>query len=132
MPLGLGHWTIDQVSIADETPGGPNAEACVQPSYAYDTCTFWFTHSFVESASLRALDEAIIHEWVHVFMRDFDQTISSVDDELSPATERIWSDRIHHEREGVVDRIARALYVFYMAPKKADIDTVERIARSTS
>lgn len=132
IPLGLGHWRIDQVSIVDETPGGYRAKATVQPSHTYDSCIFWFTHDFLSEASKRDVDETILHEWVHVFMRDFDHAIESVETELSPAAESRWSDWVGHEREGVVDRIARSFYMLYRAEKDAAPAALRNIARSTS
>jgi len=130
IPLGLGHWRIDQVSVVDEIPGRTTAKATVQPSHTYDSVIFWFAHGFVTEASLRDLDETIIHEWVHVFMRDFDQSIESVEYDLSTGARERWSDWVGHEREGVVDRLARTFYVLYTAEKGASPRALSNIVRS--
>ena len=130
IPLGLSHWRVDQVSVVDEIPGRSTAKATVQPSHSYDSVIFWFDHDFVVEASQRDLDETILHEWVHVLMRDFDQAIESVEFDLSTAGRERWSDWVNHEREGIVDRLARTLYVLYMAEKGASVLALSRISRS--
>ena len=115
--LGVGHIRIECVTLCDETPGGPQAKATVQPSREYDSAHFWFTRDFIENCQEHELDETIIHEWVHVAMRDYDTAIESdvVEDHLAPAAHDAWVDRVDHEREGVVDRVARQIYSFWLA-----------------
>lgn len=108
--LGLAHWRIEAVHIVDETPGGVEARATVQTKARYDNCRFWFTHDFVDTATQKEIDETILHEWMHVFMRDLDRAIESVEDALSPGVSTQWEDWVDHEREGVVDRLARQFY----------------------
>lgn len=114
-PLGLAHWRITCVAICDETPGGPDAEATVRTSNTYDSCSFYFNSEFLEDCTEEELDETIIHEWLHVMMRDLDQAIHAIDFQLAPAAEDQWSSRIQHEREGLIDRLSRQLYRFYDA-----------------
>lgn len=131
VPLGLGHWRIDQVSVVEDMPNGARAKATVQPSHTYDSVVFWFAQDFVAEANQRDIDETILHEWVHVFMRDFDQAVESVEYELSPAAQSRWGDWVGHEREGLVDRVARTLYMLYTAEKGASPATLARIVRSS-
>lgn len=108
--LGIGHWRIDAVHVDDETPGGPRANATVRPSYHYDSCEFWFKHDYVDNASEAELDETIIHEWLHVFMRDFDRAVESVEDQLAAAVRDIWDEHVDHEREQLIEAMARQIY----------------------
>lgn len=119
IPLGLGHWRIDEVSVVDETPGGPAAGATVTPSHSYDSARFWFTHSFLADADDRQLDETIIHEWLHVAMRDFDQAIESGEFDLASSARDRWSDWVGHEREGLIDKLARQIYALWVAGPEA-------------
>lgn len=119
------------MSVVDETPNGKSANASVQPSASYDSVFFWFKEEFLEEASKREVDEVILHEWMHVLMRDLDQAIESVEDELSPASEAQWNDRLRHEREGLVDRLARTFYLLYVSEKDASIPALTRCARSS-
>lgn len=112
--LGLGHWRFSLV-LCDQTPGGPLAKASAEVSHAYDTVTFYFTHEFLEDADDRDLDECILHEWVHVAMRDLDAAIEEADDFLSAASLTLWTDRVGHAREGLVDRLSRQIYALYNA-----------------
>jgi hypothetical protein len=111
--LGIAHWRIEGVSIVEEMPSGQSANAAVVPSYQYDSVYFWFWREYVDEANNKQLDETIIHEWIHVAMRDFDQAIESVDSELSAGTLASWESRLLHTREGLVDRLARQIYSMY-------------------
>lgn len=115
--LGVGHVTIKCVTLCDETPGGPQAKATVQSSTHYDEAHFWFTFDFIAECDEAELDQTIIHEWVHVAMRDLDSAIESVDEQLSPAVNEVWTDRLEHEREGLVDKIARQIYHLWLASR---------------
>lgn len=108
--LGIGHWRIDAVHVDDETPGGPHANATVRASYHYQSCEFWFKHEFVDNANDAELDETIIHEWLHVAMRDFDRAVESIEDQLSCSVREVWESRVDHEREGLIDAVARQIY----------------------
>ena len=128
--LGIGHFRIDSVSVVDETPGGPTAGATVIPSHTYDSCRFYFTISFLESIeSPRQLDETIIHEWLHVAMRDLDQAIESAEDDMTGTARETWNSRITHEREGLVDRLARQVYALWAADSEATPATLRRLNR---
>ena len=108
-PLGVAHWTIDRVVLCDETPSGPSANATVRTSSTYDYCTFYFRNEFIAEAAADELDTTIIHEWLHVAMRDLDEAVLSANAQLSPGFCDAWEDRLTHEREGLVDRLALAL-----------------------
>lgn len=108
--LGVAHFVIDRVVLCDETPAGRGYCAEVVTMASYDSASFYFTHNFLEDVEARELDQTIIHEWVHVAMRDLDQAITSIDPQLSPAAQHLWCDRVHHEREGLVERLALTLY----------------------
>ena len=105
-PLGIGHWKVESVNIADETPSGPGALATVHVANDYDVCSFWFTHKALDESTAEELDQTIIHEWMHVVMRGFDQAVEAVEDHLSFPVRAVWEDRVQHEREGLVDRLA--------------------------
>lgn len=116
-PLGVAHWTIEKVILCDETPSGPNANATVNTSPTYDYCTFWFRADYVEEATADELDNTIIHEWMHVAMRDLDEAIAAAEDQLSPGFRDAWEDRVGHEREGLVDRLALSLMLAHKRRK---------------
>lgn len=115
--LGVGHTRIECVSLVDQTPGGSDAKATVQPSREYDSAHFWFTHDFIKECTESELDETIVHEWVHVAMRDLDVAIEAdvVEDFLPKFAHEVWADRVDHEREGFVDKIAREIYRQYLS-----------------
>lgn len=127
--LGLDSWRIESVSVVDETPSGIDARATVQPSHLYKSARFWFTREFVDTVNERELDETIIHEWMHVYMRDLDQAIEEVEYEIAPASRSQWAARVQHEREGFVDALARQIYTIYKAEADATPATLARHAR---
>ncbi len=113
--LGVMHWRVQNVLIKDTTPGGDSAAASVWFSSTYDTCEFYFQRVYLEDVDQERLDETIIHEWLHVAWRDLDTAVESAEKWF---TEAAWEDfqaRFNHEREGAIERTARALYVSYRA-----------------
>jgi hypothetical protein len=120
--LAIGHYRITQVTLTDQVPDGLHstsgmAEAAVGISNNYDDVHFSFNSEFVEDATEQELDEAIVHEWIHVGWRDLDRALSDTEKWMPEATADAWSENIHHIREGIVDRTARQLYAFHRAPK---------------
>jgi len=111
--LGVGHFFIDEVTLVDETPGGPGAVATVQASRDYEHCHWWFRWSYLENCSSDALDQTILHEWVHVAMRDLDRTMDQVEKWMPEATYELYSDLLDSERESLVDRLAHTLFVAF-------------------
>lgn len=105
-PLGVGHFRIDRIEVTPEPHGNSNAWAAVHVSNSYDSCEFEFRPDVLDQEPEDA-DETIVHEWLHVFLRDFKQSIHYVDDQLSNAIQDMWDDILSHEEEGVVDRLAR-------------------------
>lgn len=108
--LGIGHYEIERVSCVDETPGGPNANATVHTAKHYDVVIFWFKNDYLDEADEGSIDRTIIHEWIHVAMRDFDAALEAVEAWMPERTYEDWEERIDHEREGLVERFARQLY----------------------
>ena len=112
-PLGVGHWRLAECSIVDDVAGASGSNAGVNPSGYYDTCWMQYDRKYVENADAQTLDETIIHEWLHVAWRDYQDTIESASTQMSPQAKFLWMDRVDHEAEGVIERLARVLYHFY-------------------
>lgn len=112
-PLGIAHFQIDAVHVDEATPGGPHAKAAVQCSRDYDHCTFWFKREFLDYCSGDELDQTILHEWVHVAMRDYDRTLEVVERWMPEATYEDFDSIVNSEREGLVDRLAHALFLAF-------------------
>ena len=116
--LGVGHWRIEQVSCVNEVPGAQGSLAGVFPSGQYASATFWFQNEHIDNSTPREVDETIVHEWLHVVMRDLDAALDSVDEHLAPAVEEMWKSRVTHEREALVDMLARDIVDKYYAAKQ--------------
>lgn len=110
--LGLTHWKID-TTIVDTEEGEPNAE--VTPSMHYDTARIEFRKGFLEESNEEEIDLVILHELVHVAMRDLERALELPEAHLGMPARALWMDALDHHREGLVDRLARALYYAYSA-----------------
>lgn len=108
--LGISHWRVEEVAIVDETPGGPDADATVGASSYYDSARFYFTRGFLNGATKEQLDATIIHEWMHVVMRDHDDVLESVQTWMPQQTYNDFAERVDHTREGIIERCARLIH----------------------
>jgi hypothetical protein len=118
--LGVGHFTIRQVTVGDKNPwreSDRKVRASVYVPTHYDYCMFFFDADELEGMSADELDQTIIHEWLHVAMRDLDASLESVEEYMSAASHGEWEDRVNHEREGFIDRLAWMLLLFYKGEK---------------
>jgi hypothetical protein len=111
--LGVGHWRVEEVLVQDETPAGPNAAMTVRSSGSYDSCQFRARRDWLENAGREEIDETIIHEWLHVCMRDLDHAIEAAEEWMPSHTWYSYDRAVDHEQEGVIDRLARQLYQFH-------------------
>lgn len=105
-PLGVDHWWIDRISIVQDPGGNPNSGAAVHTSNDYDRCSFEFAKETIETIDPRELDRTIIHEWLHVAMRDVDSAQRAAEAYLAPQTWEVLDDRFDHEKEGLVERLS--------------------------
>ena len=112
-PLGVGHFRIKKIHLCAETPSGPDAKATVHAKHDYDSAEFWFTHDYLRECDTHDLDETIIHEWLHVAMRDLDHALEAVENWMPTATYEGFQDTVEHECEGFIDRIARLIYALH-------------------
>lgn len=107
--LGLAHWRIE-IKILEELRDDRETNASVVCSSHYDTAWMEFERSFLNEAEEAQVDQTIVHELVHMAMRDFDNAISDVYVSLGQPARAIWMDHVDHAREGLVERLARTLY----------------------
>lgn len=109
--MGVSHWTI-HVDVVDEPSDSAlyNAKAAVSCSTHYDQAWLEIGKDWLRKTSDDEADEVIIHELVHVTMRDMDDTIVRVCEYLGEPAKSIWLDEVRHEREGLVDRVALTLH----------------------
>lgn len=108
--LGVSHFDLVAVEIVEITPGDPDGQAAAFISHCYDTVRMWFRESYLEECSADDLDQTILHEWIHVAMRDLDRSFDPIEKYLPQNAYDDLSDRVLHEKEGFVDRTSRALY----------------------
>jgi hypothetical protein len=104
---GLDAWSIELI-LGDGVDGDPTAEASIWMSQTYDRaimrlCDDWATRD------KDWINETLVHEFMHIHERDLKCAIESVYDQLAPAISDMYDDRVHHEREGLVDRLAMVI-----------------------
>jgi hypothetical protein len=113
-PLGVGHFRIECITLTDDVPGAKmDSDAGVSVHADYDLVHFYFNNDFVEASSARVLDETILHEWVHVGMRDYDTAVRVARSRFSDSDWETFDRNIDHNKEKTVDRLAKALYALY-------------------
>jgi len=113
-PLRLEHWDIE-VEAVDEPSDSVfySAKAAVTMSSHYDTVYLEVCKAWLPDAEPGDIDKVIIHELIHVAMRDFDDAIHRVEDVLGVPARGIWKEELRHERESLVEQLARTLYLAY-------------------
>ena len=130
-PLGVTHWRFT-VETTDAVPGSPGSDAGVSCAENYDTAKFYFDNDFVDTADDELIDTAIIHEWIHLLFRDFDNAIELVEPWMPDATYDSFNESVRQRREAVIERLARALYAFYAGNWYSSGDGQELPAKAVS
>ncbi len=113
-PLGVGHWSIESVCISELE----ESRATVETSKNYDECWWDFDVTFLKECQAHELDQVIIHEWVHVAMRDLDNLVYDTAERWLPEEAfQDFRENLLHEREGHVDRVSKALTQLHAGQK---------------
>lgn len=112
-PLGIGHFSINCISLVDEVPGTPGSLAAVTTSQDYDYVRFYFNNEYLDEADAEDVDRTIVHEWLHVALRDLDHALRAVEKWMPEATYDDWDDRVTHEREGLIERLASLIVALH-------------------
>ena len=112
--LGVAHFEITHITVGHESPSGSSdAKASVVVHDLYDSCSFFFDQYELDRMDENELDMTIIHEWLHVAFRDWEAAVSACEDWLPARTFEDFEGRLNHEREGLIDRLARAMFQLY-------------------
>lgn len=90
-----------------------DSDAGVSVHADYDLAHFYFNNSFIENTTASELDETILHEWVHVAFRDYDNAVKLSKPWFPDAAWETFDRNIDHHKETIVDRMAKTLYAFY-------------------
>lgn len=101
--LGIKHWRVKvEWGGLDE-----NDLAEVKANDFYDSATIHFDKKSFTKGTKKSRDETIVHELLHVAWRDLDAATQAIPD--------FWnhSDRVRHEKEGLIERLARLIVTIY-------------------
>ena len=100
--LRLDHWLIE---VVDEEPDNPDALASVMPAESYDRATLRFASSWPDWPPSFA-ERVVVHDLLHIVFRDLVEAEQTIYDALSHDARVLYSRRLDHELEGVIDRLA--------------------------
>lgn len=112
--LGISTWRIE-VTVVTTPFGQIDTDAVMQCAADYDHAYMQIRQGWLddEDTSNRDLDETVVHELLHIAMRDFDGAIEAIDEQLAPAVKELWEHDVTHEREGLIDRLALLIVSFH-------------------
>lgn len=102
--LRLTHW---EIRIDWENEPGEDELANVNWSF-YDVATLRFAATY-PMWSRREANWTVVHELMHIVMRDLQEGVESAERVLPASAYRLFDARFQHELEGVVDRTAALL-----------------------
>lgn len=123
-PAGLRHWIIN-VEIVEEPSGRPNSAAAVRSQDSYDLAEIQFSRELMDDYSDTEIDRVIVHELLHIVFRDLDEAISSVETWMPAATYTDFNERIDHEEEGIIDRLARSIVEAHSASWRSVVQSTK-------
>lgn len=103
--LGLSAW---DVRVDWDEPAGPDANAETRYLNDYDRATVRFAPD-VSGWSPEFLNRIVVHELLHLHLRDVDRVVADVDGFLHRDVFSQVEKRYEHESEGLVDRLAYRL-----------------------
>lgn len=98
-----------RVDVEIQESNDSEAYATCYPSEHFDQAKIVFRTNLFKQDAIRSVDEVIVHELLHFIFRDFDKAARSVGDELGRAAEDIYHERLIHEEERVVDKLANLI-----------------------
>lgn len=100
--LAIGHWRLDSLEVVDSD----DFWAAVLSNGSYDRFQLRFDREFLSDTDEAGLDEVIVHELLHVAMRDLDAALKVAFPFVPGADEGMWWERVKHEEEGLIQRLA--------------------------
>ena len=103
--LKLDHW---QITVDLDKAAGEGCVAECDRADSYDTATIRFAPGFSDW-SRHYTEQAVVHELLHLYERDLHEAVKSVESLLGKPAYQQFSDRLLHEREGIVDRLATVI-----------------------
>lgn len=113
--LYLHGWEFD-VEFAVRPEGRSSSWiACVKTDSQYDEATLQFNKEKLKELKQTQIDVYIVHELLHVMMRDLDEAIESVMEFFSHREWTLWKERVDHEEEGLVMRLAEIIVLQHSA-----------------
>jgi hypothetical protein len=108
-PMGVGHWDVRSLEIVESEEFLARASCSTQ----YDQVYFQFAKDYLEEAPTDRIEKTIIHEWLHVAWRDYEQVEVDAREQFAPVVEDLMKSRFDHEREGLIQRLAETIFVVH-------------------
>lgn len=119
--MKLDHWHI---TLEDDWPGHlDDSDAAAWRSESYNRAKLYFDGPDDDMEHLR---QNVVHELVHLILRDLDRVIESLKDHINPAAWHLIDDRFDHEREQAVEALAFAVAPLLPLPVKDESEASDR------
>lgn len=102
-------WRVTLVDELPEDPGYPvNAQVAADDDYLH--ARLWLNPDrYAPATPLGELDVTIVHELVHLLLRELRRTIDLLDGQVHRDVHRLLEERFRHEEELLVERVARVV-----------------------
>lgn len=109
--LGLAHWQFEYKFDfdKDEDYRGRDAQATVRVHESYDTA-YWVIPRPSLELSPEEIDHIILHELMHVAMRDVNKVEHEMMMILGGREGDVYEEALTHAIEGLVERLARSFF----------------------
>lgn len=107
--LHLQHWVVS-VELVDHKPmGNRSAVAAIDYEDHYDYAKMEILRSQIQEKTQEEIDRLLVHELLHLHMRDLDAAIDYVGGLIDSDSYYVWSEAVEHAQEGFIERIARTI-----------------------
>lgn len=103
--MNLGYWRI---TLEDQWPA--HGDADTSDASCWHSSDYYRAKVYLNDpdGDMEELRSRIVHELVHLLLRDWDKATESVEDHLNPPVWSLYCERLRHEMEQAVDAIAVA------------------------
>jgi hypothetical protein len=104
--LGVGHFECEGLLVTDTPFGEESSCASVRIDGLYDSFRVEIRTDWLRGATPEEADRVAVHELLHVVMRDLDTAYKQITETAGSTDSEDW---YNHEKEGLIDRVARTI-----------------------
>lgn len=101
-------WRITVTGSTTPPEEMPDCRAMIQASEDYHHADLWIAPAVLRE-ELGEIDVTIVHELLHLLMREMRRTLDLIEGQVAPAVHSLLEQRFTTEEEGAVERLARVI-----------------------